>query len=55
MSFSSPNCKLYNYNMLRPQPRLIQTFLNSVKTQKSQTQGRATAKSLREQDSLHVR
>ena len=26
MSSSSPSCKLYNYNMAHPQPRLIQTF-----------------------------
>ena len=26
MSSSSPSCKLYNYNMLHPQSRLIQTF-----------------------------
>ena len=28
MRSSSPSCKLHNYIMLRPQPRLIQTFLS---------------------------
>ena len=30
MRSSSPSCKLHNYNMLRPQPRLIQTFLKAL-------------------------
>ena len=33
MSSSSPSCKLYNYNMLRPRSRLIQTFPKRPRTQ----------------------